>query len=219
MSNVVRKLLVNKPYVEIGGVKWATMNIGANTETDYGLYFQWGDKNGYTSGQVGSDSAEYKKPFAWADYKFGNGTSNLNNEASALTKYNGTDGKTVLDETDDAAIANWGGKWRMPTDEEFAALGDAVNAAWVTNYNGSGVNGLVCTDKTDSSKVLFFPAAGYCYNGVLRYNNTRCSYFSSLLYITGMHNAVSMTFESTFTEISINGNYRCCGRTVRPVLD
>ena len=30
-------------YVEIGGLKWATMNIGASQPSDYGLYFQWGD--------------------------------------------------------------------------------------------------------------------------------------------------------------------------------
>ena len=30
------------------GLKWANMNIGAEKETDYGLYFQWGDTIGYT---------------------------------------------------------------------------------------------------------------------------------------------------------------------------
>jgi hypothetical protein len=30
-------------YVEIGGIKWATMNVGATKVTDVGLYFQWGD--------------------------------------------------------------------------------------------------------------------------------------------------------------------------------
>ncbi len=30
-------------FVEIGGKKWATMNIGAESITDTGLYFQWGD--------------------------------------------------------------------------------------------------------------------------------------------------------------------------------
>ena len=30
-------------YVEIGGIKWATVNIGAESATDTGIYFQWGD--------------------------------------------------------------------------------------------------------------------------------------------------------------------------------
>ncbi len=148
-------------YVEIGGVKWATMNVGATGITDTGLYFQWGDTSGYTVSQVGSGSGQ--KYFGWADYKYGNGTSSPGD--TGMTKYNSTDGKTVLDIEDDAVQANWGGQWRMPTTEEYAALRDAVNAEWTTNYNGTGVNGFLCTDKTDSSKVLFFPACGSCYDG------------------------------------------------------
>lgn len=85
-------------YVEIGGVKWATMNIGATSPSEVGLYFQWGDTSGYTASQVGTD-----KMFNWAIYKYcsGAGTS-----SSAMTKYNSTDGKTVLEASDDAAQAN-----------------------------------------------------------------------------------------------------------------
>ena len=45
-------------YVDLGlpsGTLWATKNVGATNETDYGLYFQWGDTQGYTSEQVGVD--------------------------------------------------------------------------------------------------------------------------------------------------------------------
>ena len=100
-------------YVEIGGIKWATMNIGANSVTDTGLYFQWGDTQGYTASQVGNGSGQ--KYFGWADYKYGDGTSSPG--AEGMTKYNSTDGKTVLEAADDAAVANWGGSWRMPTTE------------------------------------------------------------------------------------------------------
>lgn len=75
----------DRPYVEIGGVKWATMNIGANSITDGGLYFQWGDTQGYTASQIGTD-----KTFDWASYKYCDGTS------SVITKYNSTDGLTTL---------------------------------------------------------------------------------------------------------------------------
>lgn len=80
-------------YVEIGGIKWATMNVGANSITDYGLYFQWGDTQGYTAAQVGSGSG--KKYFGWKDYKYGNGTSSPG--TAGMTKYNATDGLTVLE--------------------------------------------------------------------------------------------------------------------------
>ena len=145
-------------YVEIGGLKWATMNVGATSETDYGLYFQWGDTQGYTASQVGS--GEGQKDFSWANYKFKTSDDSLA-PLIFFAKYNDEDGKYVLDIEDDAARANMGGQWRMPTTEELQALGNAVNAVWTENYNGSGINGLLCTDKTDSSKKLFFPAAGY----------------------------------------------------------
>ena len=37
-------------YVDLGlpsGTLWATMNVGANSETDTGLYFAWGETTGY----------------------------------------------------------------------------------------------------------------------------------------------------------------------------
>ena len=132
-------------YVEIGGLKWATMNIGATAVTDTGLYFQWGDTQGYTAAQVGSGSG--KKAFIWNDYKFW--TADDGSGSSGFTKYNSTDGKNVLGIEDDGVNAAWGRNWRMPTAAEFQALGNAVNTQWVTNYQGSGVNGRLMTDKTD----------------------------------------------------------------------
>jgi len=166
-------------YVEIGGLKWATMNIGATEITDKGLYFQWGDTEGYTADQVGSGAGQ--KYFGWEDYKYGNGTSSPG--ATGMTKYNSTDGKTVLDLSDDAARANWGGLWRMPTADEYVALGEAVNTAWTTDYQGSGVEGIICTDKIDSSKVLFFPVCSSCSEGeISRLHEDICHYWSSSLY-------------------------------------
>ena len=164
-------------YVEIGGIKWATKNIGADSVTDYGQYFQWGDISGYTAEQVGYGTGE--KAFTWEDYKYNDGTTSPT--AANMTKYNATDGKTVLDLSDDGVYAAWGGNWRTPTTEQFVALGAAVNTAWTTNYMDSGVSGLICTDKIDSNKVLFFPAAGYVRNGVVDSTNG-VEYWSKSLY-------------------------------------
>ena len=200
-------------YVEIGGLKWATMNIGASQPSDYGLYFQWGDTQGYTASQVGS--GEGKKYFGWADYKYGNGTSSPG--ATGMTKYNATDGKTVLDASDDAARANWGGSWRMPTTAEFQALGDAVNTEWTSNYNSTGVAGLVCTAKDGSGAKLFFPAAGHFYNGsVLEVGSDGC-YWSSSLRSSDMRFAHYLYFRSDFTHWG-NYSYRCFGSPVRGVV-
>ena len=200
-------------YVEIGGLKWATMNVGANSITDTGLYFQWGDISGYTADQVGS--GEGQKYFGWIDYKYGNGTSDPG--TTGMTKYNSTDGKTVLEADDDSVIANWGGSWRMPTAAEFQALSGAVNTVWTTDYQGSGVAGLVCTDKTDSSKVLFFPACGNCMDGSVRGVGSYGHYWSSSLTSGSVQSAIRLLFRRDGTDWnSYNG--RSDGFTVRGVV-
>ena len=200
-------------YIEIGGLKWATMNVGANSITDAGLYFQWGDTQGYTADQVGS--GEGKKAFKWADYKYSN---NGGSTAADMTKYNSTDGKTVLDLSDDAAQVNWGGSWRMPTTAEFQALGNAANTAWTADYQGSGVAGLVCTDKTDSSKVLFFPAAGDCGNGSVNGVGSGGYCWSSSLGTSFVIGGRNLYFYSGGVLWQSYGN-RCFGFAVRGVID
>jgi len=199
-------------YVEIGGVKWATMNVGAESVTDAGLYFQWGDTQGYTASQVGS--GEGKKYFGWSDYKYSN---NGGSSASDITKYNSTDGKTVLDASDDGVVANWGGSWRMPTKEDFAALGTATTSAWTNSYESSGVHGLVLTDKTDSSKKLFFPAAGNANDGSV-YNVGSYGYcWSSSLNTSNVIYAYLMFFSSSTVDWQGNGSRRS-GFPLRGVL-
>lgn len=199
-------------YVEIGGFKWATMNVGANSVTDTGLYFQWGDTQGYTASQVGS--GEGQKYFGWEDYKYW--TGDTGSGSSGMTKYNSSDGKTVLAASDDAARANWGGSWRMPTTIDFYKLSTAVNTAITNDYQSSGVKGLVCTDKTDSSKVLFFPFALYADKGSI--GSSGGYYWSSKLdssYIAAAFRVLNAS--------NVNwGNYynnRYYGYTIRPILD
>lgn len=159
-------------YVEIGGLKWSTMNIGATAVTDSGLYFQWGDTKGYTANQVGS--GEGQKRFDWQDYKFW--TADDGSGSSGMTKYNSTG---YLDVTDDAVNALWGSTWHIPTPADYGALKNSVNTVWTDNYKGSGVAGLICTDKTDASKVLFFPAFGNCSNGSVNGVGSCGSYWSN----------------------------------------
>ena len=196
-------------WVEIGGVKWATKNVGAKTITDYGQYFSWGGVNGFTADQVSGSC--HSKRFTWADYELANGSS------SDITKYTSNDGKTVLESVDDAATANMGSGWRMPTTAEFQALGNAVNSAWTADYQGSGVAGLICTDKTDSSKVLFFPAAGICSNGSVYYVGSSGYYWSSSVFSSDVQLAYLLNFGSS--GVLWQGNTRRCnGFAVRGVL-
>ena len=101
-------------YVDLGlpsGTKWAKYNVGANSETDYGLYFAFGETNGYNRFTNGD------RTFDRRNYKFSKKSFIYN-----FTKYNNTDGKKVLDLCDDAAHIHMGGKWHMPTDEQIREL-------------------------------------------------------------------------------------------------
>lgn len=143
-------------YVEIGGIKWATKNVGAQSITDTGLYFQWGDPQGYTTSQAA------QKTFSNNYYKF------AKEEATVMTKYN-DDGLSELEATDDMATVNMGNDWKTPTQADYITLINATDATWTNDYQNSGVAGLILTDKNDSSKVLFFPAGGYYDSGGLNY--------------------------------------------------
>ena len=193
-------------YVDLGlpsGTKWATMNIGAEEETDYGLYFAWGETQGYSG-------ITDEKQFSWSDYKYGTSSSNL-------TKYNSTDGLTTLEPSDDAATVNWGGKWRMPTVKQINELLDTDNCTneWVTDYNGSGVNGVLFTSVRNKNK-LFAPSAGVCRGGLLDDVGEYGRVWSCALSSVDELLAQGLGFDSDGA--GLDGGYRYIGLPVRSVF-
>ena len=116
------------PYklVDLGlSVKWADRNLGASSPEDGGLYFQWGDTQGYTAEQCGY--GEGQKAFASnrSDYKF--------YKDGAFTKYGEMKPNVNLDIEDDAAVAETKTKLRMPTQAEMRELfnRDKTTIKWV----------------------------------------------------------------------------------------
>jgi uncharacterized protein (TIGR02145 family) len=199
-------------YVDLGlpsGTKWATMNVGASSETDYGLYFQWGDAQGYTADQVGF--GDDKKYFGWKDYKYGNGTSSPG--ATGMTKYNNTDHLVTLEASDDAVAVAWGGSWRMPTEAEFTELLDNTNKQWTTV---DGVKGYKFTHKNDASKYVFLPAAGECDSGSVNYENIDSNYWSSSLNTSSVYYGRYLKFNNG--ECNMNNASRSYGFSVRGVV-
>ena len=143
---------VKYEYVDLGlpsGLKWAKCNVGAETETDYGDYFMWGSTTPNTADNC-----------SWESYKYSNGSFDTLTKYCNNSSYGTVDDKTTLDTEDDAAIQIMGGNWRMPTQSEIQELINNTTNKWVTNYNGSGVNGMKFTSKTDTSKYIFIPASG-----------------------------------------------------------
>ena len=190
----------NHEYVNLGlpsGVLWATCNVGADSPEDYGEYFAWGETT-------------TKSTYSWENYKWCNGSNTTITKYCTSSTYGTVDNKTTLDIADDAAYANWGGDWRMPTKAEQDEL--RTECTWtLTTING--VNGYTVTGPNGNS--IFLPAAGY-YDSVLDTAGSCGFYLSSSLdtyYSTGAYVLYIYSDYVGYVE-----NYRCYGHCVRPVI-
>ena len=114
-------------YVDLGlSVKWATCNVGANKPEDYGNYYAWGETSTKSS-YTENNSKTYGKQM---------------NDIKGNSQY-------------DAARANWGGTWRLPTRAELEELKNKCTWTWTAQ---NGVKGYKVTGP--NGKSIFLPAAG-----------------------------------------------------------
>ena len=181
-------------YVDLGlpsGTKWATCNVGANAPEEYGDYFAWGETTP-------------KDTYDWSTYQYYDGSN--------MTKYTGSDGLTTLLPEDDAATANWGSGWRMPTKAEWQELYNNTTVTWTTQ---NGVNGRLFTASNGNS--LFLPAAGDRWGDVLYETGIWGYYWSSSLNTDNPDYALNFDFLSG--GYGMNTYYRYAGFTVRPVRE
>ena len=194
----------NHEYVDLGlSVKWATCNVGATKPEEYGDYFAWGE-------------TEPKDYYDWSTYKWCNGDWDTQTKYCTDSRFGTVDNKTTLDLSDDAARANWGGSWRMPTTEEQQELIDNCTWTWTTQ---NGVYGYKVTSKKSgyTNKSIFLPAAGYLVYSSL-YGAGSGLYWSSSLSTNSpynSYNALDVYFSSD--DVYWNRNNRCAGFSVRPV--
>lgn len=134
--------------VDIGlSVKWANANIDASASTphEYGSsYYAWGEIK------------PIKRIDGWNGYKWYDGDK--------LTKYNNdashgiVDNKITLEFSDDVANVKLGGKWRMPTKQDFNKLNatrNNDNYSWQRDNDGW----LITYLPTESS--IFIPDGDY----------------------------------------------------------
>jgi uncharacterized protein (TIGR02145 family) len=199
----VRRPVQNHAYVDLGlpsGLLWATCNVGADNPEDYGDYFAWGETTP-------------KDVYNWSTYQYCNGSS------STLTKYcskssNGYNGfiddLTTLLPEDDAATANWGSDWRMPTKEEWQELYNNTTVTWTTQ---NGVKGRLFTASNGNS--LFLPAAGFRNGSNLGHAGSLGDYWSSSLDTSYPYGAWNFYFSSGNYDMS--GYARSYGQSVRAV--
>ena len=158
------KIITTPRYTAIdlglpSGLKWANMNVGAEKETDYGKYFQWGDTIGYTDA---SHSTWTTCPGNGGNSAYTADSIAVWDEANLQSVTGMTYSTKILKPEVDAATVNMGSKWRMPTIENCAELIENTNYEY-TEING--VKGGKFIHKNDPSKYIFLPFAGYAADG------------------------------------------------------
>lgn len=177
--------IADHDYVDLGlSVKWATCNVGALLPEDYGDYFAWGETTTKSTYTKDNCKTYY--------YKLDNIACNVSY---------------------DAAHANWGGSWRMPTKAEMQELMDKCTWTWTSQ---GGHNGYKVTSKTNGNSI-FLPAAGCCHGTSLYYTGEIGSLWSSTPDEFGMPIAYGIYFFNSGR--SIDWYDRFSGRSIRPVSD
>lgn len=183
-------------------ILWASFNLGATKEYEYGDYYAWGE-------------TETKSVYSWSTYKYCKGSF------SSLTKYNtsnaygSVDNKTVLEEADDVAHVKLGGNWRMPTEAEWSWIRNNCRLEWTSDYEGTGVSGLIVTGKNGNK--IFLPATGIKSGNSLSNVGSWGNYWCSTLGGGGSYAAESVDFSQG--ALSRSGYDRYKGLSVRPVLE
>ena len=180
-------------YVDLGlSVKWATCNVGASSPEEYGDYFAWGETR--TKETYDVDNC----PTWELSYSSLQSQGYIDSEGNLRSQY-------------DAAKANWGGSWRMPTSDELYEL-DNCTCTWTTQ---NGVNGYKVTGPNGNS--IFLPAAGCRDGSSLGSAGRSGNYWSSTSYGSNSGGAYRLFFNSDGHYMG--GNYSYYGRSVRPVLE
>ena len=118
-ESVISGYMDGHAYVELAGVKWAMVNVGALNYLEHFTDYQYNSGYGY-----------YTQPYALK------------------------------------AAESWGKNWTLPTGYQCQTLLDSCNWTWKDKYpyNGMNIRGYIVSDKKDSSKFIFLPAAGYAPN-------------------------------------------------------
>ena len=174
-----------REWVDLGlSVKWATCNVGASSPSGYGNYYAWGE----TSTKSSYDEDNCK---TWE-----RSMSDIRGNSSY-----------------DAARANWGGSWRLPTKAEFDELLNNCTHHWTTQ---NGVKGMRFTSKRNGNNI-FLPAAGWRDGTSTNYAGESGHYWSSTPY--GDTQCAYYLYVHSRGSTLAGWRGRGYGRQVRPVLE
>ena len=202
------------------GTLWANMNLGANSVTEYGNYFSWGetsirdieyfDQNSYPLYKETQSSYIDTDGFTVTETKKGYIKYVRESDASTYGYDGFYDNKYELETVDDAASVLWGDGWKLPTETQWEEL--STECTWQT-VTLNGINGFKVIGK--NNKYIFLPKGGYCYNSYYRnYLGEYACYWSSTLSYTSEE---ACGYTNTGKPNSSVGGTRWAGRLIRAV--
>lgn len=169
-------------YVDLGlSVKWAIRNIGAINDVQPGDYYAWGETE--TKSVYDSDETD---------------SYDIDLKDIGGTNY-------------DVARNVWGGKWRMPTSEEFQELIDNCSWQWISQEDAIGYK---VTGPNDCS--IFLPAAGVIEDDSLDCLGTCARYWSSTSVLDDTNACCLGFYDKHYYVDWLNRGF---GATVRPVIE
>lgn len=181
-------------YVDLGlSVYWATCNVGARTEADYGGIYGWGDASGYHTEQM--------------DHFYPTHSPSI------------TDIKATRF---DIAYSQWGTEWRLPTVTELGELFNRSNCdwKWTDSYRNSGVKGYIVTSKLPGyvGNYIFMPAAGKRVYETYYQEQGKCGYYWSSEINTSDKQFAWMSYFTNMDNLYAKKSHeRWYGAAVRPV--
>lgn len=172
-------------FVDLGlSVKWATCNVGAERPQENGDYFAWGETN-TKSDYSESNSITFDKAME---------------DIAGNAEY-------------DAASANWGKPWRLPTEKECRELIESCKWTW-TSLNG-GYCGYHIISKINGNSI-FLPAAGR-FKGELHDGNEMLGRYWSSTPRSRIGKINCLAFDNS--RFVLNRDIRSNGYSVRPVSE
>ena len=191
-------------YMDLGlssGLYWAVQNVGATKPEEKGEYFAWGE-------------TEPKEDYSHETYKWHLIGTKADYCKYVTDDYYGlVDLRSTLDYDDDAANANWGGKWHIPTKADFEEL---FNECTYEYMMYEGVNGYIFTGPNGNT--IFIPSTG-TKEGTDYEEEYRAGYYwTSSLALENERYAYSFNFFQT-SYINLDYDYRRhVGLSIRPVI-
>ena len=188
-------------YVDLGlpsGKKWSKKYLGAETVTDEGDYYAWGETSPKAPGNF-TDENYGLLDGAWGEFR----------------RYHGKDGWKQLMPYDDAATARLGSKWHIPTKTEVQELFDNCTTKEITV---NGQPGIALVSKINNN-YIFFRNNGYT-SGIKMYDTDECVSWTADLTNHYVDNAFYFRIyidEGNIKTTSDWGVYRYKGMNIRPI--